>query len=130
MENLKEKMVNNKNWAVIGVSDNKEKMGYKIWNRLKDHGYNRYGVNSRYDEVNGEKIYDDIKSIPEKIDVVNMVVNPKIGIQYLEEIKDAGIEFVWFQPGTSDDEIISKAEELGLKYVKETCIYATLGEKN
>lgn len=128
MENIKDIMVNKKNWAVIGVTEDKSKMGYKIWKRLKDNGYNVYGINAKYDEIDGEKIYSDIESLPEKIDVVDMVVNPRIGSKYLDSIKEAGIKYIWYQPGTYNDIIIKKTKEMGFEYIDDDCIYAILGE--
>jgi hypothetical protein len=55
-----------------------------------------------------------------------MVVSPKISLTTLEEAKELGIEYIFFQPGTYNDEVIEKAKELGFKYLTKDCIYATL----
>ncbi|HOK62297.1 MAG TPA: CoA-binding protein [Soehngenia sp.] len=125
-ESLKEQMLNLKNWAVIGVTSKKDRYGYKIWKTLKEHGYNAYGVSPNYDEIEGEKIYHSIEDITETIDVVDMVVAPRISIDVLDEIKNKGVEFVFFQPGSYNEEVLKKADELGLSYIVEDCIYATL----
>lgn len=126
MDSIKEEMLELKSWAVVGVSAKEERYGYKIWKILPKHDYAAYGVSPRYDEIDGEKIYDSLRDIPEKIDVVDVVVNPKISLELLDEIKDLGIEYVFFQPETYNDEVIEKAEKLGLKYLIGDCIYATL----
>lgn len=126
MENLKEIMLDKKVWAVAGVTNKKDRYGYKIWKTLMAHGYETYGVNPNFDEIEGEKIYHSLKDIPVKVDVVDLVVGPKIGLNTLEEAKEAGIEYIWYQPGSVNDEIIKKAEELGLKTLDGDCIYATL----
>ncbi|TJX68720.1 CoA-binding protein [Soehngenia saccharolytica] len=125
-ESLKEQMLNLKNWAVIGVTAKKDRYGYKIWKILGEHGYNVYGVSPNYDEIEGVKIYHSIGDIPDKIDVVDMVVAPKISLNVLDEIKEKDIELVFFQPGSYDEEVLKKADELGLSYIIEDCIYATL----
>lgn len=55
-----------------------------------------------------------------------MVVAPRISIDVLDEIKNKGVEFVFFQPGSYNEEVLKKADELGLSYIVEDCIYATL----
>lgn len=123
---LKEEMLKMKSWAVVGVTANKDKYGYKIWKTLKQHDYNTFGVNPNYDEIEGEKIYHNLKDLPEKVEVVDMVVPPKIALTTLEEAKELGIEYIFFQPGTYNKEVVAKADELGLKYLLDDCIYATL----
>jgi hypothetical protein len=125
-KNLKKEMMDSNKWVVVGVSGKKEKYGYKIWKILREKGYTTYGVSPNYSELEGEKIYDSIASLPEKVDVLDMVVPPKVSIGVLEEAKEAGIEMIFFQPGTYDDKVVAKAEELNLRYLLDDCVYATL----
>lgn len=126
MVNLKEKMLQKKVWAVAGVTERKDRYGYKIWKKLKEHDYETYGINPNYEEIEGEKIYSSVKDIPTKIDVLDMVVAPKIGMNTLDEAKEAGVEYIWFQPGSFNDEIISRAKELEFKILYDDCVYAVL----
>ncbi len=122
-------MLNKKVWAVVGVTENKEKFGYKIFKKLIEHGYETYGVNPKYSLIDGEKIYPDLKSLPKKVEAVDVVVPPKVTMGLLDEIHEMGIEYVWFQPGTYDDRVIEKAQNLGLSIVYDDCVYARLIEK-
>ena len=126
MDSLKETMLEKKIWVVAGVTAKKDRYGYKIWKTLKEHGYETYGVNPNYDDIEGEKIYHSVKDLPVKVDVLDMVVPPKIALNTLEEAKEMGIEYIFFQPGTYNDEVRQKAEELELKVLYDDCIYATL----
>ena len=125
-KNLKKEMMESNKRVVVGVSGKKEKYGYKIWKILREKGYTTYGVSPNYNELEGEKIYDSIASLPEKVDVLDMVVPPKVSIGVLDEAKEAGIDMIFFQPGTYDDEVVAKAEELNLRYLLDDCVYATL----
>ncbi|MDR5657864.1 CoA-binding protein [Serpentinicella sp. ANB-PHB4] len=127
MQNNIKEMLDQKVWTVIGVTPDKNKFGYKIYNKLKNHGYTVYGVNPKYNEVDGEKIYSTLDELPEKPTCVNMVVSPHISIQVLDEIKKQGIKYVWFQPGTFNNEVIEKAEELDLNIVHHACVLVELG---
>jgi len=126
---LRDEMLSKKLWAVVGVTDKREKFGYKIFKKLIEHGYETYGVNPKYDYIDGEKIYPNLKSLPKKVDVVDVIVPPKVTLTLLDEIHELRIENVWFQPGTYNEEVIEKAEKLGLKIVYDDCVYARLIEK-
>lgn len=126
---LKEKMMNSKTWAVVGVTKKKERYGYKIWKILKEHDYKVYGVSPNYDEIEGDKLYKSVSDLPKDVDVIDMVVSPKIGMDVLDRIKEAGIGYVFFQPGTYNEEIIKKADKLELEYLIDDCVYATLRNK-
>lgn len=123
---IKDDMLSKNVWAVVGATTNKNKFGYKIFKKLIEHGYITYGVNPKYDLIDGDKIYSNLKLIPDKIEVVDVVVPPTVSFDLLDEIIELGIEYVWFQPGAYDDSVIYKANNLGLKIVYDDCVYATL----
>ncbi|KAB3535935.1 CoA-binding protein [Alkaliphilus pronyensis] len=128
IEKNKKEMLSKKNWAVVGVTPAVEKFGYRIFSKLQEHGYRVYGVNPKYDEVDGEKIHNSLKELPVVPDCISVVVNPKATLSMLEEIKDIGVKYVWFQPGTFNEEVIEKAEEYGLNYVYYDCVLVALDE--
>jgi hypothetical protein len=123
---LKEKTMDLKNWAVVGATDKEDRMGYKIVERLKENGYNVFPVHPKLKEVAGLQCYADLSQIEAKIDVVDIVVNPQIGIKVMETIQKEGIKYAWLQPGTRSDEIRDYAAENDIELV-ENCIYASLG---
>jgi len=75
--------------------------------------------------VEGDPCYKDLSSLPKLPDVVNMVVSPKRAKPVLEEAARLGIRYVWFQPGTYDDEVMEVAKELGLETVLACVLVAT-----
>lgn len=129
MTKNKEEMLAKKVWAVVGVTGKKDKFGYTIWKSLKKHGYETYGVSPNYEELEGDKIYKSVKDVPVQVEVVDMVVAPKIAMNVLDEAKEAGVEYIWFQPGSFNDEVISKSIDLGFKILNNDCVYAVLKNK-
>ncbi|ADO77266.1 CoA-binding protein [Halanaerobium praevalens] len=123
--NLKEKTMQLKNWAVVGATNKKNKFGYLIPLRLKENDYQVYPVNPKLEEVAGLKCYSSLNSIKSKIDVVDLVVNPEIGIKVMEEIKQLDIKYVWLQPGARSDQIKEYAKKHQIEII-ESCIYASL----
>lgn len=122
---LKDEMFKKEVWAVIGITDKTERFGYKIPKLLEEKNYKVYGVNPKLDELEGIKVYKNLSQVPEKIDVINMIVNPKFAKTYLEEVKELGIKNVFFQPGSYQEETIEYAKELGFNIVTD-CVYASL----
>lgn len=122
---LKDEMFKKEVWAVIGITDKTERFGYKIPKLLEEKNYKVYGVNPKLDKLEGIKVYKNLSQVPEKIDVINMIVNPKFAKTYLEEAKELGIKNVFFQPGSYQEETIEYAKELGFNIVTD-CVYASL----
>lgn len=122
---LEETMLQKKVWAVVGANEDREKFGNKIYRRLKTRGYEVYAVNPMNETIEGDKCYKDLSSLPKVPEVIDMVVSPKRGIPILEEAAKLGIQFIWLQPGTYDDELLKRIDELGLKAVQACVLTAT-----
>jgi len=102
-------MLKLKNWAVVGATQDTSKFGYKVYDRLKNKGYNVYPVNPKFDEIEGLTCYHSISDIPDNIDVISLIVNYKIGMEVIDKAKEKGIKNVWCQPGAESKELIEKA---------------------
>ena len=109
-------------YAIIGASNNPEKYGHKVMQGLLDGGYKVIPINPQDGEILGQKAYATITEAPEKIDVAIMIVPPEIGLQVLPQIKDKGINKVWFQPGSESEEQIAYCKENNIQYVVGACI--------
>lgn len=122
---LEEGMLKKKVWAVVGANDDPEKYGNMIFKKLISRGYKVFPVNPRHESVEGYPCYKDLSSLPEKPEVIDMVVSPKRGKAILEEAAKMGIENIWFQPGTYDDELLEFAAAKGLTAV-QSCVLVAL----
>lgn len=113
-----------KTWAVVGANNNTDKFGYKIYKFMDRTGqFKVYPVNPGLTEVMGHKCYPSVKDLPEKPDVVDVVVPPKIGEQVMRDCADAGIQYVWLQPGADAPAVAQLGADLGLTVVK-ACVMA------
>ena len=126
IEQNKKEMLDKKVWVVVGASPKKDKFAYKIMKKLEKHDYEVYVINPNYDEIEGRKCYSSLGELPVKPDVIDMVVPPKISMKSVEEAHELGIEYIWFQPGPADEEVIDKAESLGMKIVFHDCVLVAL----
>jgi predicted CoA-binding protein len=96
-----------------------------IYKKLKSRGYTVYPISPNYEEIEGDKCYKDLSSLPEVPEVIDMVVSPKRGAAVIEEAAKVGVKYVWLQPGTFDNRIMSLIEEKGLTAVK-ACVLVAL----
>ena len=90
-----ETIMNYKVFAVVGNTLDSEKYAYKIKENLKYYGYKVYGVH---------KEYRDINSIEEEVEVIDLCINPILGLKYLKET-NKDFKAVLIQPGAESDEI-------------------------
>lgn len=109
-------------WAVVGVSDNREKYGNIIYRDLRDGGYEVLAVHPKLTEVEGDPCYPNLSALPKKPAVVDLVIPPQAATAVVEECKQLGIERIWFQPGSESDEAIALAESYGIQVVANACI--------
>lgn len=113
--------VNERVWAVVGASNNREKFGNRIFRDLRAAGYKVYPVNPNEEKVEGDRAYASVADLPEKPAVVDVVVPSWVGQRVARETAEAGIPYFWLQPGAESDELIANAEELGLKVIHNAC---------
>lgn len=114
--------------AVVGVSDNPEKFGYKIFMDLRDAGYDVEAVGVRGGEVNGRTVYKTLKDLPEKPEIIITVV-PPVGTDKIvdDAIVLGGVEEIWMQPGSQSEEAAEKARAAGIKVTDRGCFMVVHG---
>jgi len=121
--NVMREMLNKKNViAVVGASRNPEKYGHWVYKDLKEAGYKVYPVNPNATEILGDKFFPNLKSLPRRPDVVNLVVPPKVTEKIVKTCKKLGIMKVWMQPGSESEKAVDFCNKNGIKVVYGACI--------
>lgn len=122
-ENLIKDFLSKENvFAVVGVSRNPAKYGHQVYKDLKEAGYVVYAVNPSIDEVSGDRCYPSLSELPEKPDVVDIVVPPEVTEKIVEECKELRIGKVWMQPGSESREAINFCTRNDIKVVHDVCV--------
>ncbi len=111
--------------AVVGASNDPEKYSHEVGNYLKEQGYRIIPVNPTEEEVFGERAYDTVDQIPEKIDVVEVFLPAEKTPQIAEDAVRAGARVLWLQEGIENQEARRIAEEGGLTCVEDRCMRKT-----
>ena len=115
--------------AVVGASRDPEKYGHQVYRDLKEAGYAVYPVNPNAAEILGDRCYPDLKSLPVKPDVVNVVVPPEVTEEVVKSCKELGITKVWMQPGSESEKAIEYCEANGIEVVYGVCIMVERGKR-
>lgn len=121
-----QKLLEYKNWVVVGEVLNSEKYAHRILNTLKDYNFNTVGVHPKSEDVS---VYKSLKEVPYSIDVIDLCINPALGEKILIEAKELGINKVLIQPGAKSEEILSFCRENGIIAI-EGCALVELSYYN
>jgi len=113
--------VGRRTWAVVGVSANPTKFGRRIYQDLRRAGYRVYAVNPHETEILGDRVYPNLAALPERPDVVDLVVPPSVSEMIVKEAAAAGIRRVWMQPGAESQRAIEFCRASGIEVVAHAC---------
>ncbi|MGQ9556293.1 MAG: CoA-binding protein [Anaerolineae bacterium] len=117
---------NTKTFAVVGVSQNKEKYGYEVFTALLAKGYQVYPVNPKYEEVDGHRCYPALDGLPETPEVVVTVVPPAVTEKVVESCVRLGVGTVWMPPGSWSERAVEMCEAQGIEEVHDVCLVFAL----
>lgn len=109
-------------FVVVGASRNSKKYGHQVFVDLKNSGYQVYPVNPNAEKVAGEKCYPKLSKLPEKPDVVNIVVPPKVTLKIVKQCLKLGIDKVWMQPGSESKQAIQFCKKNDIELVQGVCV--------
>ena len=123
-----------KSIAIVGASNNPEKIASVILKNLLDGEYNGkiYPINPKYEEIQGRRAYPSILEIEDSIDTVCIVIPH----QFVEEVVDqciqkkvktaviisAGFKETGKEGAELENRIKEKAKEAGLRILGPNCL--------
>jgi uncharacterized protein len=100
--------------AVTGVSREPKGHGANVvYKRLLERGYEVYAVNPNADEVEGDRCYHDLRSIPGGVEAVVIGTRPEFAEQTMHECVELGIKHVWMHRGPGAGSVSKTAAEYG-----------------
>jgi predicted CoA-binding protein len=103
--------------AVTGVSRTPKTHGSNnVYRRLRDRGYNVFAVNPNAGEVEGDRSYRDLKSIPGGVEAVVIGTRPDIAEDTMRECAELGIKHVWMHRGPGAGSVSAAATEYGRRH--------------
>ncbi len=132
-EKVKEILRNTKTIAMIGVSSEKKgedrknlkrKPANVVMKYMQDFGYKVYPINpfAVGEIINGEKVYESLESIDDKIDLVDVFRPSNETPSIAKETVEKKSTVLWLQYGIQNDEAEKIALEANINYISNKCI--------
>jgi len=116
IKNAASEFLAHKRVAVTGVSRQPRDHGSNVvYKRLRQRGYQVFAVNPNADEVEGDRAYHDLGSIPGGVDAVVIGTRPEIADETMRECAELGIKQVWMHRGPGAGSVSETAAEYGRK---------------
>jgi predicted CoA-binding protein len=108
-------------WAVVGLSDNRERAAYGVAQVLQRFGKRVVPVHPKAETVHGEQGYPSLDAIPFDVDVVDVFVRSDLAGEVADEAVAIGARAVWFQLGVVDEAAYQRVRAAGLDMVMDRC---------
>src|SRR5262249_588089 len=100
--------------AVTGVSRTPKAHGSNnVYRRLRERGYQVFAVNPNTGEVEGDRSYPDLASIPGGVQAVVIGTRPEIAEDAMRECVELGIKHVWMHRGPGAGSVSDAATGYG-----------------
>jgi uncharacterized protein len=107
----------NRRIAVTGVSRKPKEHGANtVYKRLRDRGYEVFAVNPNTDQVEGDRSYHDLKSIPGGVDAVVIATAASRADATMRECTELGINQVWMHRGPGKGSVSEAATAFGREH--------------
>ena len=113
---------NCKTVAIVGLSPDETRPSCRIGQYLQGQGYKIIPVNPKETQILGCTCYPDLKSVPEKVDVVDIFRRSEDVPPVVDQAIEIGAGAVWMQEGVKNEKAAEKARQAGLKVVQDRCI--------
>ena len=105
--------------AVVGISPRPERPSHYVARYLQEQGYRIIPVNPTLESVLGERCYPDLKSVPERVDMVDIFRRSELVGPIVDDAIAIGAKYIWMQDGIVDEAAAARAREAGLSVVMD-----------
>ena len=114
--------------AIVGASSAPHKYGNKAVRAYLRQGWTVYPVNPKEKTIEGLATYASIADLPGPVDRMSLYVPPAVGVTLLPAIKANAAKELFLNPGAESDDLIARAEALGLEPIV-ACSIVEIGER-
>ncbi len=120
---LKEFLENMKDVVIVGASNKVERASNGIMKYLMKNGYKCYPVNPMEETVLGEKCYKSVLDVPVEPDLVDVFRKSEATPPIVKEAVEKNAKFIWLQEEVSSAESRKIAEDAGIPYIENKCLF-------
>ena len=106
-------------YAVVGASTDRAKYGNRVLRAYLQKEFEVFPINPKAAAIEGLKTYPDLKSLPKRVRGISVITPPPITERVVIEAAEAGVRFVWMQPGAESKEAVRIARDRGLEVIAD-----------
>lgn len=121
-DNIADLLKRSKTIAVVGLSNSPLRPSHGVSAYMQTHGYRIIPVNPQIKGSLGEKSYNSLLDVEERIDIVNVFRRS----EFVEEVVDQAIQkkvpAIWMQEGVANEKAAEKARKAGIFVIMDHCI--------
>jgi uncharacterized protein len=121
-EIIRDLLHTSRNVAIVGLSDKKERASNFVGGYLRQEGYTAIAVNPLKQEILGLKCYPNLKSIPGRVDIVDIFRRPDEIMGVVKEAIEIKARAVWMQLGLVNRDAAELARSKGLIVIMDKCM--------
>jgi predicted CoA-binding protein len=109
--------------ALVGASEKTRRPSYDVMAYLQGRGYRVIPVNPRLagQTLLGEKVYADLASIPETVDMADLFINTERVDPIIDAAIARQIPVIWLQVGVTSEEGARRAEAANISVIMNRC---------
>ena len=108
--------------AMVGLSADWWRPSFFAAKYLLEHGFEVIPINPKYEEILGQKVYPDLKSIPSTVDIVDLFQKTERVPPFVDDAIAIGAKVVWMQLGIINQDAAQTALDAGLEVVMDRCM--------
>jgi len=122
-EDIKDLLTRVRTIAVVGLSPKRERPSHRVAAAMQRFGYRIVPVRPGIAEILGEKVYPELRQVPDQIDLVDVFLSPA----NVDPVVDACIALhlpaLWLQDGVVNEAAAQRARDAGLLVVMNRCVW-------
>jgi predicted CoA-binding protein len=109
--------------TVVGASTDAYKSAHTVPAHMQRHGWRIIPVNPHADQILGEPVYRTLADVPEQVGLVDVFRPSAQTPDIARQAVAAGATALWLQLGIASAEARVIAEDAGLLYVEDRCLF-------
>jgi len=114
-----------KRFAVAGVSRDPSQAANAIFRKLRGSGFEVFPVNPNASEVESERCYPNLASVPGVIDGVVIATHPRNALDIVRQCGERGVRRVWFHrafgEGSVSPDAVHECSPRGIRCIVGGC---------
>ena len=81
-------------YAVVGASENRDKYGNKVLRCYLQHNLKAYPINLRKSEIQGQKTYPNLATLPEPVRRISIITPPEVTEDIVEQAAQTNVQHI------------------------------------